>query len=160
MPFPRPDGRISDGSDKVHLESVHPDVKIPIIPPDSGFEVDIPTGFTSTKNSTTTPLLAGATFTGEWEDITAYATITINGAADVPGTLYADFSQNATEFLDNYRQVQLSSGNSGIWGIHGLIKIGRYFRIRVINGSTNQTSIAVGTILHPTPTISVPTCRY
>lgn len=127
----------------------------------SGMLSTQPTGLSvvSVLNSTATPLDADTTFTGTWEDILDYPAITINGGADVAGTLYADFSDDASADLPTYRAVQLSTGDTTAWNIHGLIRVGRYFRVRLVNGSSNQSSMSISTILSRTPLIAFPTSR-
>ena len=102
------------------------------------------TGFTSTVNSTTTPLSGGATYTGTWEDINQYASIVVIASADVAGTLYVDFSADGSTTA---RAVQLSDGTSGSLGIHALTKVARYYRVRVVNGGSAQSSFSVQTTL-------------
>jgi hypothetical protein len=46
----------------------------------------------STDNSTTTPLTAGSTFPGEWEDVSAYDCIVLAVATDQDGTYKVQFS--------------------------------------------------------------------
>jgi len=118
--------------------------------------VDGAPGFVSTNNSTTTPLGGSATWTGTWEDISDYASISIIGTADVAGTLYFDFSTDAATLS---RAVQLSDGTSGSFGIHGLTPVSKYGRARVVNGGGAQSSLDVQTILHKSGRISIPTSR-
>lgn len=116
-------------------------------------------GFVSAANSTTAPLGGGATYTGTWEDISAWGLIVINGAADVAGTLYADFSDDGATGLDTYRAVQLSGGATGAWGIHTLVKVGRYFRVRVVNGASAQSSMTVTTTYSAVSLVAFPVSR-
>ena len=169
MPIIYPEtGRRTKFSEPVHLESLHPEVVVPIssgapldvvIDPGTTISTSPPPGVKSTGNSTTTTLGAGATFEGEWINIAAYPVITINGGADVPGTLYAEFNSTAATGGNVHRIVQLSSGLSGSFGIHGLGRVDTYFRVRLVNGSTNQTSVEIETYLSPTPIIAQPTSR-
>jgi hypothetical protein len=153
-------GRRTTHSDPVHLESIHPEVIVPVSTV-SGAELPIamPSGVKSTGNSTTTPLAAGATFEGEWVNIAAYPAITINGGSDVPGTLYAEFNSTAATGGNVHRIVQLSSGLSGSFGIHGLGRVDTFFRVRLLNGATEQSSVEIETYLSPTPVIAQPTSR-
>lgn len=114
----------------------------------------------SSENSTNTALGASETYTGEWVDLgDDFGAISINAASDQAGTLYADFSMDGTTTLENYRIVQLSSGTDGTWGIHDLIRVAQYFRVRVVNGATPQTTMSVETWLSSTPLISIATSR-
>lgn len=118
--------------------------------------VDISNGLVSTDNSTTTPLTGSATWTGTWEDISDYASISVIASADVAGTLYYDFSTNAST---TERAVQLSDGTSGSFGIHSLITVAKYGRARVVNGGSAQSSMTVQTILCKNSRIAMPTSR-
>lgn len=155
-----PDGTITTRSNPVHLESLHPSVVVPVTTPNNAeLPVSLPSGVKSTGNSTTTPLAAGSTFEGEWVNIAAYPAITINGGADVPGTLYAEFNSVPSTGGRVHRIVQLSNGLSGSFGIHGLGRVDTYFRVRLLNGASDQSSVEIETYLSPTPIIAQPTSR-
>ena len=97
MPIKYPEtGRRTLQSNPVHLESIHPEVVVPVTFPSGSSVTATAPNIKSVVNSTTTPLGAGATWTGEWESIAAYTTITVNGGSDVAGTLYIDFSTIAS----------------------------------------------------------------
>lgn len=114
-------------------------------------------GTISTSNSTTTTLGSNATYTASWEDVSGYAASTIIAISDVAGTLYADFSTDATN-VD--RTVQLTDGTSGSFGIHTLVPVAKYFRLRLINGASSQTYLRIQTIHNKTAKISIPTSRF
>lgn len=114
-------------------------------------------GVISTSNSTTTPLAGSATYTGTWEDVTVYAASTVIANTDVAGTLYADFSTDSTN-VD--RTVQLSDGTSGSLGIHALVPVARYFRVRLVNGASAQSYLRLQTIHDKAAKISIPTSRF
>jgi hypothetical protein len=114
------------------------------------------TGVVSTANSTSTPLVANATYTGDWEDISEYAAISVLASADVAGTLYFDFAID-TATVD--RSVQLSSGDDGNFGIHTLIPVAQYGRVRVVNGPSNQATLSVQTLYTTVARIAQPTSR-
>lgn len=113
-------------------------------------------GTISTVNSTTTPLSGSATYTGTWEIVKDFASISIIGTADVAGTLWADFS---TDGSTESRNILLSDGKDGAFGIHSLIPVAQYFRVRVINGAGAQASMDVQTVYHDNPRIALPTTR-
>ena len=113
-------------------------------------------GLASSLNSTFTALGAGETFTGTWENVTSYATITIFGATDQNMTLYADSSHDGISVL---RTVQLSSGDDTTIGPHGLIVLSKYFRIRVTCGATPMSSLTVQTLYFKDSRIAIPTSR-
>lgn len=135
-------GTVSDATQRVVLVS---DVNVPV----QG-------GAVSSVNSTTTPLSAGATWTGTWEECYQYASISILGVADVAGTLYADFSIDG---ISSDRAVQLSSGSTADFGIHCLVPVAKYFRVRVVNGGSNQASLRVQTLLNAISRVATPTSR-
>lgn len=110
----------------------------------------------STNNSTDTPLAGGATFPGAWEEVTNYASISIIAAADEVGTLWADFSTDGSTTI---RSIQLSDTNSSSLGIHSLIIVAKYFKVRVINGPTLQGSFQLQTIYSRHSRIAQPTSR-
>lgn len=99
----------------------------------------------STDNSTTDPLAASATFTGEWE-LNAYPDVSVVVQTDQDSTLYFDFSidggTNYSTFPVNGFQVA-----AGINEIHVARKFNRSFRVRVTNDSTTtaQTYLRVHT---------------
>lgn len=113
-------------------------------------------GRVDTNNTTTVNLGAAATFTGAWTEVTNYASISIIGAADVAGTLYGEFSTDGATVA---RTIQLSSGLDGNFGIHDLIPVARYFRVRVVNGAAPQGSFDLQTIVHNNPRVALPTSR-
>ncbi len=115
-----------------------------------------PIGSIDRYNSTGTPLGAAETWTGAWNDVAAYSTISIIAEADVAGTLFADFSVDGNTALS---QIQMSDGTNGSFGIHNLIVVAQYFRVRVVNGAAPQTSLSVQTILNTGPRIALPTSR-
>ena len=80
----------------------------------------------STVNTTTTPLGAGATFTGTAEQNNS-PNVGVSCFSDTDGTLYFDFSVDGT----NWRTFP-PTGFAVIANIHEFhtaVKLGRYFRI-------------------------------
>lgn len=110
----------------------------------------------STGNSTTTPLNANITWTGQWESVLPYASISILAVADVDATLYVEFSVDGSSIN---RTVQLSRGDTSDMGIHSLIPVAKYFRVKVVNGTTDQSSLAVQTLYDDSPRVAQPTSR-
>lgn len=113
-------------------------------------------GTVSTSNSSTSPLSGSATFTGTWEDISQQASISVIVSTDQIGTLYADFSTDGTN-VD--RTVQLSAGTDIPSGIHGLVPVAKYFRVRLINGSSAQTYLRVQSLLNRQGRMTLPISR-
>jgi len=100
-------------------------------------------GVTSTSNSTTTPLGSGATFTGVGEQ-NNYSQVGVMCKTDNTGTLYFDFSNDGT----NWDSTFPSSGfevADGISEFHTAVKLGRYFRVRLVNDSGAQTYLRLTT---------------
>lgn len=90
-------------------------------------------GKVSTDNSTSETLGASATYTGTWEDISEFASISIVGTSTNNVTLYYDFSTDASTTI---REVQLSAGTDNTLGIHSLIPIAQYGRVRVVDAGS------------------------
>jgi hypothetical protein len=114
-------------------------------------------GAISTSNSTTAPLSGSATFTGTWEEVTQYASITTITKSDVAGTLYIEFSPDATN-VD--RILQVSDGTSGDVGIHAFIPVARYFRVRYVNGGSAQSYLRLQCLLNKTGRSALPVSRF
>ncbi len=108
------------------------------------------------RNRTTVPLLADASYTGVWADVSKYCSITIDVTADQAGTLYGEFSIDGST---TSRTVQLSSGTDNVFGVHALIPVAQYFRVRLVNGSTPQGSLSIQCIYNMNPKIAMPTSR-
>lgn len=108
------------------------------------------TGFVvSTANNTTTPLTTSATYTGAWEDISSYQSITIavtGGPTNAPGTLFFEFSP------DNGTTVPLSIPtfllNPSAQIPIPLRSVYRFFRTRYVNGTVAQTTFRLDVNLH------------
>jgi len=110
----------------------------------------------SAGNSSTTPLSGAATFTGSWDPILKFNSISIIGSADVAGTLWADFSLDGSTAS---RSIQLSTGLTSDFGIHSLIPVAQYFRVRVINGAGAQSTLELSVLYSADPRIAQPTSR-
>ena len=115
-----------------------------------------PNAIIDSGNSTTTPLLASATWTGTWLDVTNYASLTVTGGSDVAGTLFVDAS---TDGVSAFRITQLSDGTNGSFGFHGLIPSAQYMRVRVVNGATPQGTLTIQTLVSSSARIAMPTSR-
>lgn len=113
-------------------------------------------GVVSSNNSTTETLGASATYTGTWEEITQYGSISIIASATQNATLFADFSTDGSTAI---RNVQLSTGTDTSLGIHSLIPVAKFFRVRVIDAGSGSNAIVVQTIYHHNARIAQPTSR-
>jgi hypothetical protein len=115
-----------------------------------------PFGVISTINSNTTPISASTSWSGSWEDVSDYASISTIATASNAGTLYAEFS---TDGINTDRTIPLSDGTSGDMGIHSLTPIAKYFRVKLTNGGSNQTGLRLQTIYNSGGRIALPTSR-
>lgn len=104
----------------------------------------------SALNSTSVALNAAATFTGTAEDISVYNTLTFSCKTDQDGTLYADFSTDGTNWDSTLTYELYASINE----VHRLTISKQYFRIRVVNGSTNQTYLRLQVLLGSAPILT------
>lgn len=101
------------------------------------------TAIPSTANRTTTPLDNGQTYTGTWE-LNSLPHVMVSCITDTSGTLYFDFSNDAS------RVLTFPSGgfkvSAGIHKFQTAVKGGRYFRARFVNDSgSNQTYLELYT---------------
>lgn len=101
------------------------------------------TGTVDTGNSTTTPLLSAATFTGTSRDVSAYSSVIVSCLADVAGTLYIEFSINGTNW-DSSLSFTVSAATNEV---HRVTVTRQYFRIRYVNNGTNQTYFRLQTLI-------------
>lgn len=98
-------------------------------------------------NSTTTPLGAGETFTGEWVQNND-AQLAYNCLADQDGTIFLEFSIDGTAALQTLTKPYQVFANEGQFD--ALVKMpGRFHRIRFENGATPQTKLGIVTSTAP-----------
>jgi len=102
-----------------------------------------PRVFESSLNSTTTPLSSGATYTGTGEQVD-YPQVGIMCKTDNTGTLYFDFSSDGINW-DSTFPVNGFKIASGVSEFHTAIKLGRYFRVRLVNDTGAQTYLRLTT---------------
>lgn len=95
-------------------------------------------------NSTTTALSGSATFTGIAETTVGFSSILVSCKTDADGTLYVDFSPDATNWD---RTVSYLVQNS-ISEVHRLTAVAQYFRVRFINGSGAQSYLRLQVLLN------------
>ncbi len=88
------------------------------------------------NSSTSTPLNASATFTGTSTDLLNYGDVTIACLTDQDGVLYAEFSNDGT----NWDSSLSYSVKANVNEPHRLTRTRRYFRARFTNTSTNNQS--------------------
>lgn len=97
-------------------------------------------GLTSTGNTTTTPLGVSATFTGTAEQ-NDFATVGVQVRTDQDCTLHFEFSNDGV----NWDDTTSFNVKPNVTQLHTAVKLGRYFRIRIVNGSTLQTFLRATT---------------
>jgi len=101
------------------------------------------TGEASATNNSTTPLAAGATFTGTAEQ-NQFPDVYVSCITDQAGTLFFDFSNDGTNW--NVFPPAGFTLTAGVHEAHKALKAGRYFRARVTNTSgSNQTYLRLYT---------------
>lgn len=97
-----------------------------------------------TESSTSTPLNAGATFTGTGVDVSAFASVTIACKTDQDGTLYVDFSPDNTNWDSTLTYSVVANVNE----VHRITITRQYCRLRFTNSSdTNQTFLRLQALL-------------
>jgi hypothetical protein len=121
------------------------DFRVPIVrsvgvgkQPD-GTYANMPVGGRHSANSSTTPLGAGATFTGVFIDQTAFGAAAIHVLADKDGTLLVDNSGDGvvTDRVSSFSVL------ANVPFFIGLSQLTRYIRVRYTNGATPQGSFRV-----------------
>lgn len=100
-------------------------------------------GLISSGNSTTTPLGAGETFTGTGEQ-NSHPHVAVSGKTTATGTLFFDFSNDGTNW-DSTFPVSGYKIKANTNFFHPAVKLGRYFRIRLVNDSVAQSSLRLTT---------------
>lgn len=93
-------------------------------------------------NKTTTPLAGSATFTGDWERFDS-PDVGVSCKTDADGTLYFDFSNDGTN-VDTF-PVNGFTVHAGVHEFHTAVKLPRFFRVRLVNGSSAQTYLRLYT---------------
>lgn len=100
-------------------------------------------GYVSSDNSTTTPLTNGNTYTGTWEDVSAYDSVTVAVKTDQNGVFTIQFSPdgiNADSTLTRYYRT------SQIEAPHRFTITRRYMRVTFTNNSgSDQTYLRLQT---------------
>lgn len=96
----------------------------------------------SSGNTTTTPLGAGATFTGTGEQ-NQYTHVMVSCYSDQAGTLYFDFSPDGTNW--NVFPVAGFSVAAATHEFHMAVKGPRYFRVRYTDGGSGQSTFRLYT---------------
>lgn len=115
----------------------------------STIELNTTVGLLSPENSTTTPLLAGATFTGTAVDLKDYVTVNVvikASHASATDGLCIDFSTDGINWdITECHTIPAATGEA-----HLSRAKGRYCRVRYTNGGTNQTYFRLYTVFKNT----------
>ena len=96
----------------------------------------------SILNTTTTALGSSETYTGTGEE-NSLPHVGVYSFSDVAGTLYFDFSVDGTNWHTFPTSGFTCSAN--IPEFHTAVKMGRYFRVRYVNGSSAQSTFRLYT---------------
>jgi len=103
-------------------------------------------GVISTVNSTTTPLGSSGVFTGDWEDITGIAVVSVliraSHASATSGLAVQWSADGITVHEDDTFTIPANDGKTYTFG-----PVARYFRIVYTNGTQAQTSFVIQTVL-------------
>lgn len=107
----------------------------------------------STVNSSSTPLNAGATFTGTSEDVQYHGSVAVAVKTDQAGALYVEFSPDGTNWDSSLAFAVAASTNE----VHRLTVTRRYYRVRFTNTSaSNQTYFRLQSLYGEQPALSSP----
>lgn len=116
----------------------------------SGYIIPVPMSVVDTANSTVTPLVASATFTGSFVEVKDYSTVSIilfsDQASATPG-FFIDWSSDGVNIDDTDNLSYSPSNFANKQYTFG--PIARYYRIRYTNGATPQGSFRLQSILRP-----------
>lgn len=112
--------------------------------PESGIYINKKATAISTLNTTSANLGSGATFTGPWEDVSGYATISVLVKSDVASAtdgLKLELSADGiTVHNDDVYTIPANSGK-----VFSVPAFGKFFRVRYVNSGTAQTSFTLQT---------------
>jgi hypothetical protein len=109
-------------------------------------DLNTPWGKVSAKNSTSTPLIGDAVYTGTWEEVYTYSQMTLSVYTDVNSAtngLSMQFSSDGKN-IDRQKNVTITANG----GAHTLVHIARYFRIVYTNGSSPQPEFRLQVLHH------------
>lgn len=108
---------------------------------------DAATNVVSTDNSTSSNLTANSVFTGTWEECLGFGTITLlvkaSHASATNGVKIEWSADGLTAHANDTFTHGATAGDIWSFGV-----VSQYFRVVYTNGSTNQTSFVLQTILH------------
>ena len=99
-------------------------------------------GLDSVLNNTTVALAAGESFTGGWEK-NFFPDVMVSCASSAEGTLYFEFANKSnpeSEDISTFPVNGFKVLSGKIHEFHKALKGPRWFRVRFVNGSENQSS--------------------
>jgi len=102
-------------------------------------------------NSSTTPLLADAVYTGESKDILSYNAISVFVTSDVASAISGLEIQYSADGSTNWRTAEEYTILAGAEKWFSPPSFGKYFRVVYTNGASDQTSFELTTIMRKTP---------
>jgi hypothetical protein len=103
----------------------------------------------SSKNSSSSPLNDGVTFTGQTEEIVSWTSIFVSCKTDQSCALYIDHSSDGSNW--DFTDIIPITGGTALF--QSLESKAKYFRVRLWNNSgSNQTYLRLQTILRPVET--------
>jgi len=108
-----------------------------------GIDVAPISSIVSSGNSTTTALGSSETFTGEGEQ-NGFSQVGVMLKTDNGGMLYFDFSNDGTNW-DSTFPVAGFQVVANIAEFHTAVKLGRYFRVRLVNDTGAQSYLRLST---------------
>lgn len=112
-------------------------------------------GYHSEKNSSFgSPLAAAATWTGQWEYVALWDSVSFAIKTDASCTLYADFTSDPS--FANTDSTLTYNIAANINEVHRLTITRPFFRLRVVNNGTEQTYLSISTITGTLPQLAAP----
>ena len=127
--------------------------------------IPVVTANVSVLNSTTSNLTAGATFTGQPEDVSQYSSLSVSFYVQPPnatGNIFVQFSNvstNAGWIPISNTVTAVNSTNAAGFTLDTTMTC-QYFRVIYVNDSTPQTSLMIQSIYHPQARIAQKTTRF
>lgn len=138
------DTRIKGGTDETIIGNVGDRLKVQ----------SIPASYVSSDNSTDVPLAGGATYTGTWEDVAGFSTISLSvfssHVSASQGLQYQTSSDGVN--VDDGDVFTIPATAAGSAKVYSFGISARYFRVVYTNGATPQTTFRLQTIVHATST--------
>lgn len=101
-------------------------------------------GIVSPGNVTSAPLGGGGTFTGVWEEVTDYASISVVVSVTLPaatGTLKLEFSTDGGATIVGQKDIPVTTA-----AVHVVVPVASHFRVEYVNDGTAQTTFDLQTV--------------